>query len=128
MIGCGHCDAILKANPYTGERGAWQVAREKMRGARGNVLIAEVESGNRGILPTHMHAVNGFPAIIAYGSNTAVEYNGDRSPASFVAFISKFTIPNKRPAPVRPVIKPVVKPAPKKKTAVLVAAPKKKRI
>jgi hypothetical protein len=109
MNGCGHCQAMLPA---------WKLAKEEALKKNGDVLIAEVEYRNMGLLPLGMQGINGFPTIKAY-VNEVIEYPGvhtgipgDRSAASFFAFImrymKKIAVTRK---PVHPVIKPLVKPA-----------------
>ena len=110
MIGCPHCEDIL-ANPVTGPQGEWVLTRKKVRGMR-NIVVAEVESRYRGLLPLDMQNIDGFPAVVAYTDKQAVEYNGPRTEAGFLGFISRFMRPAsaprigldlpKKPKPVAP--------------------------
>jgi hypothetical protein len=95
MIGCPHCEDIL-ANPVSGPKGEWVLTRKKVQGLR-NIVVAEVESRYRGLLPLDMQNIDGFPAVVAYTDKHAVEYSGPRTEAGFLGFITRFMRPASAP-------------------------------
>jgi hypothetical protein len=78
----------------------WQKAKNELSDL--NILAAEVESENLGLLPPSVSSIRGFPTLLILKNGKAVkEYTGDRTVSDVVSFAKKFAGPKSTKAPAQ---------------------------
>lgn len=77
----------------------WETLGEKFANSKDKILIAKMDANENDIPPSAGFRVQGFPTIKfkPAGSNTFLDYEGDRSLESFLEYIEENSVNGAKP-------------------------------